>query len=128
MLTQLSGLLSLLALLLACIGLYGLMSYNVASQRSEIGIRLALGARPRDIFRVIAGQGLQLALIGVAIGLIASLALTHLVKNLLFGVSPTDPLTFGLIALLLISVALLACWIPARRATKIDPMITLKCE
>jgi putative ABC transport system permease protein len=126
--TTLLSLFALVAVLLAGLGIYGVMNYSVSQRTREIGIRVALGAETRDVLRLVLRQGLTLALLGVALGVAASLALTRLMKTLLFGVSTTDPLTFGSVALLLAFVALLACWIPARRATKVDPMIALRCE
>jgi putative ABC transport system permease protein len=125
---MLLGVLATTALLLAAVGIYGVISYSVSQRTREIGIRLALGAQTRDIRRLIVGQGGKLALLGVTIGLAAALALGQAMRSLLFGVSPNDPLTFTVIALLLCVVALLACWIPARRATKVDPMIALRSE
>jgi predicted permease len=128
MTTTLCSFFGLLAVLLACIGLYGVMSYNVAGRTNEIGIRMALGAQRGSVFKLIAGHGMILVLIGMVIGLAASLALTRLIKSLLFEVSPTDSITFLGVAVLLAAVAWLACFLPARRATKVDPLVALRYE
>jgi putative ABC transport system permease protein len=114
------------ALLLAVTGIYGVMSLNVANRRNEFGIRLALGAQTANVLKLILAQGLRLAMVGVAVGLLAAIAFTRLLKGLLFGISASDPLTFAVIAVLLVGVALLACWIPARRATRVDPLEALR--
>src|SRR5262245_24674399 len=116
------------ALALAGLGIYGVVAWTVAQRTQEIGIRMALGARAEDVFRLMVGQGLKPALLGVALGLFGAAALTRLMKTLLFEMSATDPLTFIAVALLLTFVALLACWIPARRETEVHPMLALKCE
>jgi len=116
------------ALILAGAGLYGVISHGVAQRKRELGIRIALGARACDVLKLVTGEGMALAFIGVAFGLMAALALTRVMEGLLFGVSATDPLTYMVIALLLMFVALLACYIPARRATKVDPLIALRSE
>jgi putative ABC transport system permease protein len=122
------GIFSALALILAAIGIYGVMAYSVALRTQEIGIRVALGAQQQDVLRLILGQGARIAFFGVAIGLAAAAALARLLSSLLFSVSANDPLTFAAVAALLVAVALLACYIPARRALRVDPIIALRYE
>ena len=117
-----------IALVLAIVGIYGVMSYSVTQRTHEIGIRMAIGASPLDVFKMILGHGMKLALVGVVIGLAGAFALTRLMATMLFGVAPTDAMTFGGISVLLITVALLACYLPGRRATKVEPTISLRYE
>ena len=126
--TTLLGLFALLAMILAATGIYGVMSYSVAQRTQEIGVRMALGARPLDVLKLVVRQGMMLALIGVVVGLAGALALTRVMSSLLFGVTERDPITFVAVAALLIVVAFIACFVPAHRATRVDPLIALRCE
>ena len=115
-------------LLLAALGLYGVLAYTVGQRTGEIGLRLALGARPRDVLRMVVREGVGLVVMGLALGIAGALALTRLLVSSLYEVSPTDPTTFAAVPAVLVAAALLACWLPARRATRIDPMVALRCE
>jgi putative ABC transport system permease protein len=114
--------------MLAAVGLYGVMAYSVTQRSHELGIRIAVGASPRDILRLVLGQGVRMTLLGAAIGLVASLAVTRALSSLLFGVSTTDPVTFIVVPVVLAFVAILACYLPARRAMRVDPIIALRYE
>jgi putative ABC transport system permease protein len=128
LMATLSGFFGLLALLLACIGLYGMLSYDVASRTNEIGIRMALGAQARDVRWLILREALALVIAGVALGLPLIFAGARLAATLLFGVTPTDPVSLLSAALLMLAVALVAGYLPSRRATRVDPMATMRCE
>jgi putative ABC transport system permease protein len=119
---------SILALSLAAVGIYGVMAYLVTERTQEIGVRMALGAQKRDVLKLVVGKGMALAVIGTVIGLVASFAFTRVMRSLLFEVTPTDWLTFVTASIVLLTVALLACYIPARRATKLDPLVALRYE
>lgn len=119
---------SAVALFLSAIGIFGVMSFSVVQRLREIGIRMALGAKGGDVVRMVSRQGLNLSLMGVALGLVAAFGLTRLMASLLYGVSPADPITFGGVAVFLVAVSFLATWIPAQRATRVDPVIVLREE
>ena len=122
------GVFAALALVLAAVGIYGVISYSVSQRTHEIGIRMALGAQTRDVLKQVVGKGMTLISIGVGLGLAAAVGLTHLISTMLYAVSPTDVTTFVVISLALAGVALAACFVPARRATKVDPLIALRHE
>jgi len=122
------GVFGLVALLLSAIGIYGITSYTVAQRTREIGIRMALGAQLGDVLRLVLTHGVKLTIVGVLIGFAGAYAVTRAISSVLYGVSATDPLTFGLVSLLLVGVALLACYVPARRATKVNALIALRYE
>jgi putative ABC transport system permease protein len=126
--TVLLGLFGALALILAAVGIYGVISFSVAQRTHEMGIRMSLGAQPAQVLRLVMGQGARMALAGIALGAAAALGLTRLMRSLLFGVSAADPLTFAAVAILLVAVALAACYVPARRAMRVDPMTALRHE
>jgi putative ABC transport system permease protein len=128
LLTVLLGVFGALGLLLGSLGIYGVLAYLVSQRRREIGVRMALGAQQSDVLRLVVWRGLALALGGIVIGLIGAVALTRLMQGVLYGIEPTDPLTFGLVSLGLLAVAVLASWLPARRAASVDPAVAIRYD
>jgi putative ABC transport system permease protein len=126
--SELSACLGALALALAAVGIYGVMAWSVSQRTREIGIRMALGAEADDVLKLVLKQGMKLALLGIVVGVAASLAFMKVMKSMLFGLSASDPLTYALVVSLMAMVALLACYIPARRATRVNPMVALRTE
>ena len=122
------GTFGVLALVLAVVGVYGVLSYSVSQRTQEFGVRMALGAEPGDVRRMMIGQGLRLSAWGIAIGLVGALGITRLISSLLYNVTATDPVSFGAVATLMLVVAATAAYLPARRATKVDPMVALRAE
>jgi ABC-type antimicrobial peptide transport system permease subunit len=122
------GTFGVLALLLAAVGLYGVLSYTAQRRTREIGIRVALGAEHQGVVRLVVGRGLRASATGLALGLAASVGATRLMRGILYGVSPQDPITLVGVVAVLVVVAFVACWLPARRATQVDPMVALRCE
>ena len=128
MIAKLSAFFGILALVLACIGLYGLLSYEVSRRTREIGIRMALGAQRRGVLKLIVGQGIALAISGAMVGIGVSLGVTHYLRSMLYDIHANDPATIGGVAILLTLVAVAACYVPARRAMRVDPMVALRYE
>ena len=128
MAAALFGIFGLLALVLASVGIYGVIAYNVAQRTNEIGIRMAMGARPADVLSLVVGHGMRLAGIGIAAGAVCGIAVTRLLENLLFSVRTYDPVTYASVSVIIAAVAFVAGWLPARRAARIDPVVALRVE